>query len=195
MKVFVCIFLLLAFAVVQKTTAKKTAKEWAEFNRKRLHQLDEEERKEMTKSLGNDVPIEKPGMVFATFGPEYTKKEKDILAQKFSGQLMSAGVRVSIFETGENQWVLATFRTFDTIEVVKYLRQQSEVMKTTIDTTDHWNLPKYQKEFEKDRIKKQKEEREKAAKEEARKAKEEAERKAKEAAAAANSIDLDAKEL
>jgi len=128
-------------------TAKKTAKEWAEFNRK-IREIEEEERKEMSKTLGNDVPVEKPGMVFANFGKQFTKQELDKVAVRYSIQLQSAGVKVSIFETGPSQWVVATFRTKDTYDVVKYLREQPEVMKATLEPNDYWNLPRYQKEFD-----------------------------------------------
>jgi len=188
-----------AFLIQGSYSKGKTAKEWAAFNRKKLADLENEERELMTKSLGNDVPIEKPGMVFATFGPGYSKDEKQTLASKYSGQLQSAGVRVNIFETGPDKWVLATFRTYDTFDVVKFLRQQPEVMITTLDTSDYWNLPKYQREYTNHQEEKDREEKEKIAKDAAKKAKEEEARREKEAkekrAKEQASVDLDAKEL
>lgn len=184
--VLVCVLL------VGDTLARKTSKEWAAFNRKKYAEIEEQERKEMEKTFGKERQADKPGMVFATFGPDYSKDEKNLLSSKFYTQLQSAGIKVSIFESGENQWVLATFRQFDTFDVVKYLREQPEVMKVTLDTQDWWHLPKYQTEYIKEMEKKEKEAKEKEAKK--KREEEEAKRKAEEETKV-NEDDLDAKEL
>jgi hypothetical protein len=160
--VFITILLIfISYYSIISVEAKKTAKEWQEFNAKKLAELERLEQDELNKALGNEVQFDKPGMIFANFPPKvYDKKEKEKIATKWNGQLQSAGVKVQIFETGEEQWVVTTFRTKDIKDVVKYLRQQVEVMKVTVDSKDWWQLPKFQKEYEIDQEEKKRVQRE-----------------------------------
>jgi hypothetical protein len=127
-----------------------SAKKWSDKDLARL------EREEM-ELLHNKGPADKPGMVFAHFPSDLSKKETEILAHKFQGQLLAAGIKSQIFETREKEWVVTTFREKDVSDVVKYLREQLEVMKVVVDSREYWQLPKYQKQYEKERIAKQKE--------------------------------------
>jgi len=170
---------------------KKTAKEWTEFNDRKIRELEIKEREELYGK--NPRPSDKPGMVFATFGPGLSKEKKEEYGMIWQGQLQSAGLRIQIFESGTpDRWICTTVRTRDTFDVVKYLRERSEVMKVTLDATDWWYLPKYQKEYIAEMEQKEKEQIEKEEKEKRAKAKkEERAQKPK----VEPEIDLDRKEL
>ena len=138
-------------------------KDWQAFDRKKLHQLEKEENEAMKKTLGDELPPAKPAMIFVYFDPKLNKNEMQILGIKFQGQLQSGGIPIQIFETGQNDWVVSTNRAIDAYQVVDYLHQQPEVMRTTLNAHDRWNLPKFKKEYDEEqetrRKKKEEEER------------------------------------
>ena len=146
MRVLLLTFMLLT--ALLGTYAKKTNKEWAEFNKQKLNKLEAEEYNEMDKTLGPDSQVEKPGMIFVTFRSNMSRREKEELSRMWQAQLMTGGTKTSMFPTEETDWLLTTHRTSDNHDVLKYLIGFDDLMKVSVDNREHWNLPRYQKEYD-----------------------------------------------
>ena len=84
-----------------------------------------------------------PGMVFATFPPGMSKPEMAEHVRRYQGMLQSGAIRTSIFQTGERQWCITTYRSRDTWTVVEFLHEQKEVMMASHEYRDVWQLREF----------------------------------------------------
>lgn len=139
--------LLLLLAIFAQVLAKKTNKEWNALDKNAIQKMHVEEH-EALKALGDEVQIDKPGMVFVTFREDTSRREREQLARLWQDQLMTAGIKTSLFPTDGNGWLLTTLRNGDNFSVLQFLLSQPDVMKASLDNMDQWNLPRYQKEYE-----------------------------------------------
>jgi hypothetical protein len=167
---------------IQLISARKTAKEWAAFNNEKLFKLEQQAKKEL-EELGDVAPEPKPGLIFAYFKNGFLQeKDSSKFGQKWASQLATEGIKSSVYEAGNDTWVIATHRKQDAYIVLDYLMSQPEVMRTTFESADRWNLPRYQEQYEEHLVKRaeEKKKREEDEKEALRKREERKTKKAEE---------------
>jgi len=142
--------LTLALAPDPSTAADKrrSAREWAStLTAGKLRQLEHEEWRAMDELSGN--PKMQPDMVFAHLKEGLPKLEEQRLAGTWHALLHGVGVPVQIFDGGSpSTWVVTVNRAEQARTVMDFLVEQPEVMRAVFKTTERWNLPRYQTEYE-----------------------------------------------
>lgn len=125
--------------------ARKTAKEWNAYKAK----LDYDEDIADVRSENDN----KPGILSATFAAHVEEHERLITANKWTGQLQSVGVKINVFDSGDepNKWIITTNGNTDLVwkyfkrhivEMPQLVRVDNDQAQKTL-----WNVPTHQQAY------------------------------------------------
>ncbi|KAH9258325.1 hypothetical protein BASA81_003374 [Batrachochytrium salamandrivorans] len=148
------IFVLALVAAMCLVESKKTAKEWNSFTlSKKLSEAEraETELMQSDEDSGQALPSETvSNMIFVTFAPSIaTHQQRADLGVKWQLQLKSGGVTVAGRMNGNDptQLVFSPTGLDDTRDVLRFLMEQPEIMKTRMNGNEYWNSGGFPEEY------------------------------------------------
>lgn len=152
MRLFAILVLAAALALACLVEAKKTAKEWNSFTlSKKLSEVERAEAELMKQDEEQALPSETTtNLIFVTFAPSIaTPQQRADLGLKWQLQLKSGGISVAGRMNGHDttQLVFSPVGLDDTRDVLRFLMEQPEIMKTRMNGNEYWNSGGFPEEY------------------------------------------------